>query len=307
MGFFDDPANQPNDQQLVQQIAQNAGVAGSTNNIASDTATLAGKNPEDRQSYLDALTQQYTNAARNTPGGQESAQGGSNTGARGAQSGNFSGYASPDSIQPWTGTFTAPTAEQARATPGYQFDLSEGLKAVTSSRAASGALQGGGTLKALQSRGQGIADANYQNTFNNANTVYNSAKNDFLTNETNRFNSQRANLGDQYSMLSGDRNYGLAADNQQFNQGLAQQGQDFNIFNTTDQNYYNRLFSAANLGNPGAPNYAQYGANASDLITGGANANAAGIVGASNATNSGINSSIGDALALYFNSRKAPQ
>ncbi len=58
------------------------------------------------------------------------------------------------------------------------------------------------------------------------------------------------------------------------------------------------------MGNPGAPNYGQYGANASELITGQGNVNAAGQVTGANAYNDALGSSARDALTAYLASHK---
>ncbi len=64
--------------------------------------------------------------------------------------------------------FQAPTAEQAQATPGYQFQLQQGLKALQNSAAARGGLLTGGTSKAINDYAQGQAASNYGNTYNRA-------------------------------------------------------------------------------------------------------------------------------------------
>jgi hypothetical protein len=61
-----------------------------------------------------------------------------------------------------------PGARQAavdafQASPGYQFQLGEGLRAVQNSAAAQGNLGSGGTLRALMQYGQGLADQDYSN------------------------------------------------------------------------------------------------------------------------------------------------
>lgn len=55
------------------------------------------------------------------------------------------------------------TVQNFRQDPGYQFALNEGLNAATASQAAHGIFNSGGTLKALQERGQGLADQGYNN------------------------------------------------------------------------------------------------------------------------------------------------
>lgn len=62
-------------------------------------------------------------------------------------------------------------------TPGYQFNLSQGLKSVQNSAAARGLGTSGAALKGASTYATGLADSTYQNQFNNA-----------LTNQTNQFN-----------------------------------------------------------------------------------------------------------------------
>lgn len=75
---------------------------------------------------------------------------------------------------------TAPvTMDQAtlEKTPGYQFNLTQGLKGVTNSAAARGLGTSGAALKGAATFATGLADSTYQNQFNNA-----------VTNQTNSFN-----------------------------------------------------------------------------------------------------------------------
>lgn len=90
-------------------------------------------------------------------------------------------------LTPWTQTFTAPTAEQAEQTPGYKFQLQQGLDAAQNSAAGRGGLLSGGTLAGLNKYAQGVASTNYQNTFNNALTEYQSAYQSFLNNQNNTY------------------------------------------------------------------------------------------------------------------------
>lgn len=68
--------------------------------------------------------------------------------------------------------FQAPTAAQAQATPGYQFQLQQGLKSLQNSAAARGGLLTGGTSKAINDYAQGQASTNYGNTYNQALQAY---------------------------------------------------------------------------------------------------------------------------------------
>jgi hypothetical protein len=53
-----------------------------------------------------------------------------------------------------------------RTSPGYQFALSEGLRAVDAGAAANEMLRSGATIKAEQARGQGLADLDFGNYWN---------------------------------------------------------------------------------------------------------------------------------------------
>ena len=91
-------------------------------------------------------------------------------------------------LTPWAGQFTAPTAEQAQQTPGYQFAFQQGLQALDRGAAARGNLLTGGTGEAEQQYGQGLASQTYQQTFNNALTQYQQAYNEFQQNQANQYN-----------------------------------------------------------------------------------------------------------------------
>jgi hypothetical protein len=64
-----------------------------------------------------------------------------------------------------------------RNTPGYQFNLSQGLKSVQNGAAARGLGLSGAAMKGAAAYATGLADSTYQNQFNNANT-----------NQTNAYN-----------------------------------------------------------------------------------------------------------------------
>jgi len=98
-------------------------------------------------------------------------------------------------LTPFTGQFQAPTAEQARATPGYQFQTEEGQKAIQNSAAASGGLLSTGSLKALTGFSQGLADTTYSDTYNRAFNEYLQGYNQFQNNQANEFNRLAAASG----------------------------------------------------------------------------------------------------------------
>lgn len=64
--------------------------------------------------------------------------------------------------------FSAPTMEQAAADPGYQFGLTQGVKARDQSAAQRGVLNTGGTLKGIDEFGQDYATQHYGDFYNRA-------------------------------------------------------------------------------------------------------------------------------------------
>jgi hypothetical protein len=132
-------------------------------------------------------------------------------------------------LQPWTQQFTAPSAAEAAAQPGYQFSLQQGLNALQNSAAAQGSLLSSGTQKALNNYAQQAGQTDYQNAYNNALTGYNSAYNTFQNNQSNTFNrlASVAGLGQTTAAQlgqAGAQNAGTVANT--LLTGGAQQGQD---------------------------------------------------------------------------------
>lgn len=103
----------------------------------------------------------------------------STSGGAEPQLSDFPTYA-PGSDNPLNSPLLKPiTMDQAtlEKTPGYQFNLSQGLKSVQNSAAARGLGNSGAALKGAAQYATGLADSTYQNQFNNA-----------VTNQTNQFN-----------------------------------------------------------------------------------------------------------------------
>ena len=149
----------------------------------------------------------------------------------------------------WNQSFQAPTAAQAAATPGYQFQLQQGENALQNSAAANGGLLSGNEAAAQQQYGQGLASTNYQQTYNNAFQNY-------LQNYQ-QYQNQVGNL-----------------------QNLAGLGQ-------TATGQVNAL-NQAGAQNQGALNYAFSGQQGGDITNYG-NAKASGYIGANNAWGNAIN------------------
>lgn len=65
------------------------------------------------------------------------------------------------------GLTTPFSAAQYQKSPGYAFQMSQGIDAVQNSAAAAGGIHGGNTLKALTQFGQGLANTDYQQSYQN--------------------------------------------------------------------------------------------------------------------------------------------
>lgn len=87
------------------------------------------------------------------------------------------------------------TQAELEQTPGYQFNLAQGLKATQSAAAARGLGVSGAALKGAATYATGLADSTYQNQFNNAQTRYS----DIFNLNT----GQQSNLTNQFNRLSG--------------------------------------------------------------------------------------------------------
>ncbi len=87
------------------------------------------------------------------------------------QGGQFGAGSNPNAPQ-FNGTFTAPTLAEAQNSPGYEFTRQQGTKGVLQGAAAAGGAISGGTLKALDTFGSGLADTTYNNVFNRSLATY---------------------------------------------------------------------------------------------------------------------------------------
>ena len=105
---------------------------------------------------------------------------------------------------------------QLEATPGYQFDLTQGLQSTQSAAAARGLGVSGAALKGAATFATGLADNTYQNQFNVAqqrfanNLNLNTAQQGNLTNQFNRYNSI-ATLGENAGAQTGAQGTQAAA------------------------------------------------------------------------------------------------
>ena len=173
---------------------------------------------------------------------------------------NRADFRSPNPLAPWTGQFTAPTLEEATNTPGFQFRLGEGLKALQRSAAAKGTLLTGGTLKGLMSFGQDMASQEYGNVYNRKQGEYEGERTNFLQNEANRYTSERGNLNDQWGIESGYFDMGRSNRLDDFNIYDRNRGFDFNVFDSgrnfgrlLNNDYWGQNMDLARLGQPRDP------------------------------------------------------
>ncbi len=153
------------------------------------------------------------------------------------------------------GPFQAPTAEQARQTPGYQFGLQQGLGAEQAGAAANGTLLTGGTQAALGQNAQNYADTNYNNVYNQA----------LQTHGTN-YNTWANQQASEYNRLAGMAGMGQTAANTMNTEGLQSTGQMASTLNNTGQQVgqqNNNAAAATASGYIGAGN--AYGGMASNL------------------------------------------
>jgi hypothetical protein len=95
------------------------------------------------------------------------------------------------------------TEAQLQQTPGYQFQLGQGLAATQNSAAARGLGVSGSALKGAATFATGLADSNYQNQFNNAQSQYA----DYMGLNT----GQQGNATNLYNRLSGTATIGANA------------------------------------------------------------------------------------------------
>lgn len=136
---------------------------------------------------------------------------------------NYDSYAAPDKFS--YQDFQAPSADQARQDPGYEFARTEGLRALTNRASATGSANTGGTMKDLISWGDQFANQNYGNVFNRGLQSYQANRGNafdswganelaraktYDTNRTNAFDNYTSNRNNAAANYS--TNYGVARD-----------------------------------------------------------------------------------------------
>jgi hypothetical protein len=102
--------------------------------------------------------------------------------------------------------------------PGYEFQMQQGLEGVQNSAAARGSGLSGATMKALQRYGTGLAAQDYNNQFQNYIQGNNQQSNIYQQNYGNNAN-QNIN---RYNQMAGVANYGQQANNNLANMSMSQ-------------------------------------------------------------------------------------
>ena len=110
--------------------------------------------------------------------------------------------------------FRAPTLEDARNEPGYEFARSEGLRGLSNLNAAKGLSRTGGAYKGVVDWGNRFAEQNYGNVYNRAASTYglrrSNAFENYVGNEANRHSTYLANRDTHYGNV--DRTFSQAYD-----------------------------------------------------------------------------------------------
>ena len=159
-------------------------------------------------------------------------------------------------------TFERPAAMQApslqgfidpakfQVDPGYQFRLSEGLKAVNAASAARGKLRSGDAAMALQARGEGLANQGYADWYQRQLQAFD------RTNQQFQYGQGRAD-----NVFADDRAYGTARYVDQRTYGDNRFDADRNYQTDRYDTQNNNLFNLTNVGRGAAGQVAGAGTN----------------------------------------------
>ncbi len=144
------------------------------------------------------------------------------------------------------------TQAELEQTPGYQFNLAQGLKATQSAAAARGLGVSGAALKGAATYATGLADSTYQNQFNNAQTRYSDV--------FNLNTGQQSNLQNQFNRLSGVATLGETAAAQTGALGTAAAKTEGQGLMSAGQYQASGALGVGTAANQGISNYLQYDA-----------------------------------------------
>lgn len=158
---------------------------------------------------------------------------------------------------PQVGDFIDPSKFQVD--PGYQFRLKEGLNAVNAASAARGKLRSGDAARALQERGEGLANQGYNDWYQRQLAAYNASRGAFQ--DTRNFGTDQSRYlqGRQDANFIDDRSYGTNLWNTRQNRADNVFADDRNFAaNRNDQATAN-LFNLVNVGTGAAAGAANAG------------------------------------------------
>lgn len=151
------------------------------------------------------------------------------------------GSTSANALQNFLKTpFSAPTLDDARNSPGYQFELQTGANAIDQNAAATGTLNSGNTGVALQKFGTGLADTTYGDLYNRALQTYNTNLSS-LVSGTQLGETATGQLGQE-----GESTGGQTA-NLQLQGGEAQAQQNNNIAQARASGYLGKASAYGNM------------------------------------------------------------
>lgn len=138
--------------------------------------------------------------------------------------GQGSSYNAPINSLLASNPFRSSTGESFTSSPGYQFALQQGLGAVNAGMGASGGLNSGARLKALQERGMGLAAQDYNTWFNQ---------------DQARLGNMNQATGQYLNAMTGQQGMGLSA-------AGAQAGVGLNYANNVSNNNWNAANATSN-------------------------------------------------------------
>ena len=208
---------------------------------------------------------------------------------------SYADFVAPERRAPGYASYRPTTVSDLEADPSWKLRLSEAQKALERSAAASGSYLTPNTMQAITRNSQDYASNEFGNVdtrrFRDWGTGYNRLRDEdadsfsrdlstygtnrgnqsenfdrrrsiFETNEQNRYNSQRTNRMDDFGIVTGDRNFGLANQNMDllnrqfdftkdrdaFDRTRTSYLDDFNMWTDRDDEYALRDYKLAELG-----------------------------------------------------------
>lgn len=143
--------------------------------------------------------------------------------------------------------------EQYQTSPGYDFQMQQGLRAVDAGAAAKGMLRSGATLKAERTFGQGLADQDFSAYYGRLNQLSTSGQNASVGAGTNAMNTANNSAQTDASLATtqGNLTTGLAS-------GLGTAANQY----MSNSMYQDRTNALASPQVAAAPNSQQYYQNA---------------------------------------------